>query len=226
MLSAGMVLAALLSIATSGAAQAPATILSTDAGRAVSTAFLVELTNPTRTVPKYRVGVVYADRGIGMLISPKGSPLAVEYIAGESQETASWSRALVDAAIGQVRNPQGNDFRFHVVRRILTAGNCAALATSVVDFYAGLEQTLSAPVLLADPPPIQRGIASHGGDVRIQVTVASAVLSLGRMGEMLHPLSQVLDQLQTTVLDCAKHIDASTEQDYAFSYQQANLVQR
>jgi len=211
----------LLVPAVPAGAQGAANVLPADAGRAVSTAFLLDLTNPTRTMPQYRVGVVDANLGLGMLVSPKGAPPAVELIAGAGQENAGWSRALVSAAADHIRDPQTNDFRFHVVRKILTAQNCPKMVPGVTDFYAGLEAALSAPINLADRPPLQRGIAADAGDYRIQITVDSAVLTLSRLGEMEHPLSNVLGPLVWVLMTCAASIPASSEQSYSFSYQQA-----
>ena len=212
-----------------------------EAGRAISTAFLLQITDPARTSGKYTVGIVIA-AGQGMWVSPRGAPALVEYLHG--RDTTDFTAVIGDAqafertvlrsrvnrisplrlaATEQVAQGVSDfEFRFQAVRKTLSSENCPALNISVEEFYAGLEAALSVPIDLTAPPILPNAIITDATEYHIQLRIQDATLSLTRMGSDGHPLQLLLGRLHAVVDRCSITVPGS-DVTFWYSYPGAGI---
>jgi len=212
-----------------------------EAGRAISTAFLLQITDPARTSGKYTVGVVIS-AGQGMWVSPRGAPALVEYLHG--RDTTDFTAVIGDAqaferevlrsrvnrisplrlaAVEQVaQGVAGFEFLFQMIRKTISHENCPALSTAVEAFYAGLEAALSVPIDLTAPPIVPNAIITDTTDFHVQLRIQDATLSLTRMGTNGHPLQLLLNRLHTVVDRCSIDVPGS-EATFWYDYPGAGI---
>jgi hypothetical protein len=172
---------------------------------------------------RYQIGIVEAETGFGMMLSRKGAPASIEYVGGAGADFRSASRTLISAAMEQVQSSPVPDFRFSVVRKVFNSVNCPGIDEHLATFYIALDSALSAPVSLASKPPGASRIVTDAEDLRIQVEIDSATLSLNRMGQNGHPIASQFGKLWQAVATCFEEVAVSGSNSYSFNYGQAIL---
>jgi hypothetical protein len=210
MLSAFTLAGSLLLVASqAGATEEPPRF---DVGKAVSTTFLLDLTDPRRS--GYRIGVVNTQLASGMLLPIQGSEFPIEFIAGG--DNWLWAQAAAQARSKRPSDP----LRLAIDRRSIVQSSCPTFAVAAQRFFTELEATLARPIKLLEPPPAKHRLTDAEGNEQIvldgtsfliQVALADATVIVVPDGWSEPALQQATYELHSVVSGCSNSAAPSIE---------------
>ena len=204
--------AAIVALYFLGAATSAEELPAFGVGKRISTAFLLELTDPHRT--GYRIGIVNTEVASGILLRRSDSPTSVQYVDGA--DSFLWAQAAEQ--LPSVRLEDRLHFRAH--RRTFDANTCSDLPPLIAAFQNQLEVVLARHVSVTSSTPVKyRSIDAEGHEeitldgtrFWIQVSLADATLIVTPDGSSEPPLQQATTILHSVLSRCANSVKPSTE---------------
>lgn len=182
--------------------------------RHVANDLLMRLTNPKET--EYRVGVINAAAEFGVLVSPKGQPAVAESIRGYSSARSSGWQLSWTAT--ELLDSSADDLVFEVMRKRVTVSSCPEMDVAVREFYAELERTMQAEILLSEIPQKRRPetFTVDGTWYVVQIWTGERTIAIYPDRDIDVALDEASRVLASTIGRCSSELPGTVEEHYGW----------